>query len=43
MENNSLFVEKILFQQKQNKVLHDLWDYQDAVQHVQQKLVDKDV
>jgi hypothetical protein len=38
-----LFVEKILFQQKQNKVLVDLLDYQDGVQHAQQKLVDRDV
>jgi hypothetical protein len=42
-ENNYLFVEKSLFQQKQNKVLYDLLDYQDDVQHVQQKPVDKDV
>jgi hypothetical protein len=41
--NNSLFVEKILFQQKQSKVVYDLMDYQDDVQHDQQKLVDKDV
>jgi hypothetical protein len=38
-----LFVEKTLFQQKQNKVLFDLLNYQDDVQHAQQKLVDRDV
>jgi hypothetical protein len=38
-----LSVEKILFQQKQNKVLTDLMDYQDDAQYDQEKLFDKDV
>ena len=38
-----LRVGKILFQQRQNKVWHDLMDYPSVEQHDQRMLVDRDV